>query len=99
MGMRDRPVWLVKTHPNWDDDLIDFFMFEYHVVKNTSDAIRAKPSAIKFRHGNTGLGDFAKFGGRFLQVLKGRKRDRKANRKNPFQFGHGRMGVPQFSST
>ena len=39
-SMRTRPTWLVKTGPNWGEDLIDFITFDAHVVKNTSDAIR-----------------------------------------------------------
>ena len=86
MRMRDRPVWMVKLHPNWDDDLIDLVMFEHHVMKNTSDVTRAKLPAIKFRHVVTGLDDFAKFGGRYLQVLKGMKRNHKVQRKILFSL-------------
>ena len=84
--MRGKPVWLFKTNPNWGDDLIDFIMFEFHVMKNTSDTIRVKLSAIKFWHVITGLGDFTKFGGRYLQVLKGMKRQRRVSRKIPFSL-------------
>ena len=82
MRMRDRPVWLAKLRPNWDGDLIDFVMFERRVMKNTSDTIRVKLPAIKFWHGITGLGDVAKVGGRYLQVLKGMQRNHKVQRES-----------------
>ena len=84
MTMRQKDTWLVKTGPNWDADLIDFIMFESRLMKNTSDSIRVKVSAIRFWHIVCGLDDFTKFGGRYQQVLKGMRREHKTNRKIPF---------------
>ena len=42
VGMRGRPAWIAETCPNWDEDIIDFFMFESHVVENTSNTIRGR---------------------------------------------------------
>ena len=63
MRMRDRPVRLVKTHPNWGEDLVEFVMFGYHVMENKGGTIRVKLSSVEFWHVIAGLGDFAKFGG------------------------------------
>ena len=84
--MRDRPTWLVKTGPNWDGDPIDFIMFETNAMKNSADAIRGEISEIRFRCVISGLDDFAKFGGRYVQALKGMRRIHKTNRKIPFSL-------------
>ena len=62
MSTRDQQHWLIKTGPNWDEHLIEFIMFEAHIMKNTCDTIRVKLSAIRFWHIVCGLGDFSKFG-------------------------------------
>ena len=85
-SMRNHPARLVKTHPNWDGDLVDFIMLEARVAKNTSDSTHVKISAIRFRHVISGLDDFTKYGGRYQQVLKGMKRDHMATRKIPFSL-------------
>ena len=79
-------MWLVKTHPNWAADLIDFIMFEARVVKNASDSIRAKISAIRFWNVISGLDDFTKYGGRCQQVSKWMKRYHNVKRKIPFSL-------------
>lgn len=84
MSTRDESTWLVKTGPNWDEHLVDFIMFESRVMQNASDTLRPKLSAIRFWHVVFGLDDFAKFGGRYHQALKGMRREHKVNRQIPF---------------
>ena len=86
VSMRGRPTWLPKTGPNWDADLVDFTMFETHVAKHTSDTMRAEISAIRFWRIIFGVDYFAQYRGRYHQVLKGLKRDHKAQRKTPFSL-------------
>ena len=84
--MRERPTWLTKTGPNWDEDLIDFITFETHVVKNTSATTRVKISAIMFWRIVCEMDGFTKYRGRYQQVSNGLKRGHKAKRKIPFSL-------------
>ena len=71
VSMRERSSWLVGVRPNWGDGVVDFITSEPDVVKNAIDTIRGKASSTRFWNIIRGLGDFAKFGGRYQQLING----------------------------
>ena len=76
-SMRNHTTWLVKTRPNWDEDIGDFVMFESHAMNNSGDTTRGNVPAIRFWNIVSGMCDFAKFGRRCRKVLKGIRIGRK----------------------
>ena len=73
-GQNKNP-WILRSTFNWDDDLIDFMLFEAKMMGNTAPTISAKISALRFWHLISGYPDFSLGGGRYRFVLKGLRRE------------------------
>ena len=79
-------VWIEEHKPKWDGRLIDWILFEARILGNQVGTIRSKISAIRYWNILSGYPDFAKWSGRYKQVLKSITRKDAVKRNYPFNL-------------
>ena len=75
-----------RTQAKWGERLVDWILLDSRILGNQVGTTRSKVSAIRYWDIFPGYPDFAKWSGRYKQVLKSISRKDAANRNYPFNL-------------
>ena len=69
--------------PDWDDNSIDYIIFESEILGNSPNTISGEISGVRLWHFLAGMPDFTLGDGRYTQVLESVRRNSRVSRKIP----------------
>ena len=78
--------WINEMTPKWDEQIINWILFETRVLGLKAGTMRGKISAVRYWHLLAGLPDFSKWCGRCKQILKSIEKESTAQRNYPFNL-------------
>ena len=102
--IQGKDCWLDLTAKQWDEDLLDWIIHEWHIMHLPAGSIRSKLSGIRYMHMISGYGDLSKAGGRAGLMLSaiGQREHSKSKLPLPsevLQWIYENLGVAQSTPT
>lgn len=83
---RNKEPWLNPEREGWDEDLLDWIMYENKVMGICASTIQGSISALRNMHLISGKSDFTKSGSRYKRLLTALALRHTPKTKTPFPF-------------